>query len=322
MGTGASGSATGILMPPMGRRAQGLLGSLALRSWDLLPGWCRWLARESGIDPGLVCSGALRVMAAPPRVSQPGHEWLAAAALRRKEPALAMSIAGALYVPTAGHLQPLAVLDGLRAVLRRHRSPIFDARVTRLHRRGRRVGGVELHTGETITSAFTLVAAGGESLALIETVGRTLPITRDAGQIIQLVGLPTPSHLVLNEHVTCVGKPDGSLWLTGIHRGDVPPGVTLEDTLALWEPAAALFGREGRLQQAWSGVRPRAPRGIPFIGALPGCPGLLVAAGHGSNGYLLAPLTAQTIVDLIGGRAVPAEVLACAPEHRIGSASA
>jgi len=42
------------------------------------------------------------------------------------------------------------------------------------------------------------------------------------------------------------------------------------------------------------------------VGLWPSVSGLLIAAGHGRNGVLLAPLTAETVVDCLEGRRTPA----------------
>ena len=45
------------------------------------------------------------------------------------------------------------------------------------------------------------------------------------------------------------------------------------------------------------GLRPGAPDGMPFIGAVPGIDGLFVNAGHYRNGLVLAPATTRLLVD-------------------------
>ena len=54
--------------------------------------------------------------------------------------------------------------------------------------------------------------------------------------------------------------------------------------------------------RAWAGLRPYAPRGYPYIGAVEDLPDLWVAAGHYRNGIGLAPITAEMIADQLRGR--------------------
>lgn len=67
---------------------------------------------------------------------------------------------------------------------------------------------------------------------------------------------------------------------------------------------AAPWLAEAPLRRAWAGVRPMSPDGAPLVGPS-GPPGCYVAAGHSRNGWLLAPLTAEIIADLIFGAGRP-----------------
>ncbi len=55
------------------------------------------------------------------------------------------------------------------------------------------------------------------------------------------------------------------------------------------------------LDEAWSGLRPFAANGLPVLGRFPQCENLFIAAAHYRNGILLAPLTAEVLVNKIAG---------------------
>jgi D-amino-acid dehydrogenase len=58
--------------------------------------------------------------------------------------------------------------------------------------------------------------------------------------------------------------------------------------------------------EAWAGLRPATPDGLPLIGALPGLEGAYLATGHGMLGVTLAPATAALLAPLVlEGRAAP-----------------
>ena len=61
---------------------------------------------------------------------------------------------------------------------------------------------------------------------------------------------------------------------------------------------------EYTLVEAAAGLRPGTPDNRPLIGAL-GSDGLFVATGHGRNGMLLAPVTADAVVGMLGGAPGP-----------------
>ena len=53
--------------------------------------------------------------------------------------------------------------------------------------------------------------------------------------------------------------------------------------------------------RSWAGVRPGTPDGQPYIGAMPGRPGLWVAAGHEGLGITTALGTARLLVQMLRG---------------------
>jgi glycine oxidase len=53
--------------------------------------------------------------------------------------------------------------------------------------------------------------------------------------------------------------------------------------------------------EAWAGLRPATPDGLPFLGALPDLPNHFIATGHYRDGILLAPATAHVLAQLLFG---------------------
>jgi len=51
--------------------------------------------------------------------------------------------------------------------------------------------------------------------------------------------------------------------------------------------------------EEWVGPRPMTPDGLPYIGALPGHPGVVVAAGHNMLGVTLAAATGRVVAGLV-----------------------
>jgi glycine oxidase len=63
------------------------------------------------------------------------------------------------------------------------------------------------------------------------------------------------------------------------------------------------------LLDAWAGLRPGSPDGIPILGET-ALSGYYLATGHFKNGILLAPASAALLADLLTGRP---PVLSAAP---------
>jgi glycine oxidase len=58
---------------------------------------------------------------------------------------------------------------------------------------------------------------------------------------------------------------------------------------------------EARILEAWAGLRPGTPDGLPILGATP-TPGYFVATGHFRDGILLAPVTARVMAQIMTGQ--------------------
>ena len=81
---------------------------------------------------------------------------------------------------------------------------------------------------------------------------------------------------------------------------------------ALAAAAEALLPGEVKLtDRAWAGIRPMSPDGWPIVGPTGG--GILAAAGHSRNGWLMAPITAEIIRAYVFGAELPPGWAALSP---------
>lgn len=64
---------------------------------------------------------------------------------------------------------------------------------------------------------------------------------------------------------------------------------------------------EARILEAWAGLRPGTPDGLPILGSTP-TPGYFVATGHFRDGILLAPVTAKVMAHLMTGQWQPIDL--------------
>ena len=138
----------------------------------------------------------------------------------------------------------------------------------------------------------------------------TPPIRPVAGQMLQLRGGRALKHIVYGAHCYLIPRRDGRL-LVGATVEEIgfEKRVTPENTSQLLGAARELapIVAQMPLEKSWSGLRPVSPDGLPIIGGGP-IENLSYATGHGRNGILLAPRTAEIIVGvLLHGEAVPAE---------------
>jgi len=202
-------------------------------------------------------------------------------------------------------------------------------------------------TATTVRADAVLVSAGAHSAALHPVLeGLVRPVK---GEILRLAhrpgALPPPRHTV---RALVDGRPvyvvprgagaehqaSGRVPLPGhaaddlaAGRAGVVVGATQQETGFDAEPTVAgvrdllrdaervLPGlAEYALVEAAAGLRPGSPDNAPIVGAL-GPEGLVVATGHGRNGILLAPVTADAVVAVLRGEPLPEELSAADPRR-------
>lgn len=343
VGSGASGAAAGMLAPlsELAGSLDSPLSSLGVKSLQSFASLCARLRDETGIDPEFEASGVLHVATGEAeltalvnlhretaaRVDEDAKvsaaadfEWVEATELRDYAAGLDASALGGLFSPHEAHLRPPLLVRALE-IAGRERGVHIDTgvRVHGLLKEGDRVVGVDSSAG-TIHAGTTLVSAGAFTPALLRSVsdwsGR-IAIEPVRGQILSLEApLPSMKTICWAGEAYLVPKRDGS-WVVGAtqERVGFDRRVTAEGVAWLLERARSLFPilAEASFGRAWAGLRPVSEDGLPWIGAVPDCDGLFVAAGHGRNGVLLSPITAKLVTDALLGKALGAEGRAVSP---------
>ena len=334
---GSSWVAGGMLAPVAeawpGEEALLELGAESLRRW---PDFADRLARDAGLPSGLREEGTLVVgVDAADRaeldrladhLAQLGREVAKSSArqLRRLEPSLGPSVRAGLEVPGDLAADNRAVLAALRAAAEAVGVEFLSARV-----RSVREGAVELEGStdpesadlerSTVDCDVAVIAGGARS-------GRTHPGLTDRirpvkGEILRLstrgTALPPPRRTVRGpvhgRQVYLVPRDDGVVVGATQYEVGFDTAVTVAGVRDLIADAERLVPSIGEyeLDEALAGLRPGTEDNLPLIGWLE--PGVLAATGHHRNGFLLAPVTGDAVLDLLNGREPPTEVAAADP---------
>lgn len=323
LGAGASSVAAGMLAPvteaDAGELALLALGLRSVRAW---PSFAAELEQAAGIDPGLRRSGALVVARDRDEAESLERELalrldmgldvqrLLPSAARRLEPALAPSVRLALDVPGDHSADPRSLVLALAQAARRAGATLrTGALVERVeHGRDRRVTGVGLAGGEVVQAERVVLAAGAWSGA-IGGLPR-IPLRPVKGQILRL---RDPAHhgpgrgllerIVRFEGGYLVPRGDGRyvLGATMEERG-FDTTVTAGGLYELLRDAGELVPgvHEMAIEEVSAGLRPATPDNAPVLGRAEELAGLHWATGHHRNGILLAPVTADIVVDALG----------------------
>jgi glycine oxidase len=289
--------------------------------------WAEALHDETGIDNELERCGGLyvaRAAAALDRLRDVRDEWLAhgtrcewlaAAAVAAREPALADAVArhgviGGFILPDERRIRPprhLAALE--RSCTIRGVEISRGAAVRSVTTAAGRLTGVVIDvagTPATVRAGHYVLAAGAWSAALGGQLGLRLDTRPIRGQIVLLRLARQPLGRVVNRGLEyLVPREDGRLLVgstledAGFERATTPHVV--ERLLAF---ARDMLGDlpEATVEQVWAGLRPGSIDGLPTIGPVPGLANAFVAAGHFRAGLHQSPGTAVIIADLLEGR--------------------
>ena len=333
IGSGASGVAAGMLAPSSEAAfGEQVLLALNLESAQRWPAFAAELAERSGADPGYRPCGTLLA----------ARDADAAAALERElafreslgltverllpsrardlEPALAPTLRAAAAAPDDHAVDPGRVLPVLAAALRAAGGELREGgEVTELETGGDRVTGVRLAGGERLAAGAVVIAAGAwaGSLGGIPDDAR-VPVRPVKGQLLRLrdpEGTGLLGQVLRTEDFYVVPRGDGGyvLGATVEERG-FDGAVTAGALHDLLRDAVEMLPgiTELEFEEARAGLRPGTPDNAPAIGPS-GLDGLHWATGHYRHGVLLAPLTADLVVEGVTGAPPRADAALLAP---------
>jgi glycine oxidase len=291
---------------------------LCLASRERYRSFVAELEEDSGMDPGFRGDGVLDVaftaedVAALESLGRFARtrgircEPLSGEECRALEPALVPSVSGGLLAPDDGAVNPRQLNAALLAATRRRGGRVVEEAVTEVLVDGR-AAGVRLKSGDIVRADRVVLAAGCWTHLLGGLPPGAVPEVRPVkGQILRLRSQPP----LLG--VTTRARVDGSaVYLVPRTDGELVVGATYEEAGYDTTPTAAGLGEllgkarrvlpdAGRLAFAEFGVglRPGSPDDLPLIGHTP-VPDLLLATGHFRIGVQLAPITADTMTEML-----------------------
>lgn len=338
-GQRASSAAAGMLAPQMEGARHGVgamepdarcaMLVLALESRARYPAFVRTLEEEGARsvpyrDEGTVVVALddaerrhLERAAERQRARGLAAELLDGGAARRLEPLLGPDVVAALHLPDDHAVDNVALMKAaVAAALARGVAIETGTAVESIAIDGDRVGGV--WAGERRFPAAAVVVAAGAWSGRLEGLPRRLPVRPVRGQIGHVYPPSFPRRTIAGPGAYCVPRDDGRVVVGAtMEEAGFDDGVSGAAVRGLVEAAARFLPVLGEVPEldAWSGLRPATPDGLPILGADPDVAGLHYATGHFRNGILLAPVTAAAIAALVGRREPPVELGSFRPDR-------
>lgn len=217
---------------------------------------------------------------------------------RKLQPGLAPSVRGGLLVEGDHSVDNRALARALAVACERARICVTSDRAMEVSS-----GEVRTSAGEVVRGDAVVLAAGAESGAISGTPPEVAASVRPVkGQLLHLSGPAEPPMLTMTVrgiHAYLVPRSDGRLIVGAtVEEAGFDTRVTAGAVFELLRAAYELVPgiTELSLTETVAGLRPGSVDNAPLIGET-SVPGLFAATGHYRNGILLAPVTADALVE-------------------------
>jgi glycine oxidase len=313
-----------MLAPLAETSAPGPFVEIGVESLRRYPAFVSELAADADIDPLLSGPGMMRIALTEADEEQlcRAYSWQQEIGLplvrtsgrdaRRREQALTPDIRAAVISPAERHVTPRLLHEALRRACLRQDVSLQQAAVQDFEVNVDRVCGVRTDAGTTPCRKL-VIAAGAWSGLLADVLGIPCPVTPIKGQILALrPRAPLPfSHTIYAPGGYLVPRRDGIVVVGATEeRAGFETATTADGIRSLLQMAIALIPAlaEAPLDSVWTGLRPVSRDSLPLLGGVDGWNNVALATGHGRNGILLTPITADLMADhLLNGVALPPE---------------
>jgi glycine oxidase len=291
------------------------LAGMMVASARLYPEFAHELRDEAFESPDLRDAGTIAFFVVGESPNCAGARALDDGELSRLEPLI--TLRGQAYFLPESSIDPRKLGSALEKAAR-HRGVDFvtGSAVTDVAVLGGRATGVR--TAKSFYAAGAVVNCAGAWAAQIKPFGApTHPVK---GQMLCVVpshpvqakdarvGHPKPGpliqHTVRTPDVYIIPRSDGRIILGAtVEEAGFDKRVDAATVQRLHQAAAKTMPEIAhmRIHDAWAGLRPGSPDGLPILGAT-SLPGYYAATGHYRDGILLAPITAQLMTQLVTGQ--------------------
>lgn len=317
----ASMAAAGMITPVSELRfGEESLLKLFLESLSLYPEFVSEVEREAALSVDFNRSGSYLIAIDPDDEAELGRiydyqkslnlpvSYVSASEVTTNEPLLSTHFHSALEAKGECFLDNRRLVSALKEAFRANGGILFEQKpVSGLTIRGNRVESV-MAGGENVRSDIVILASGIHSEIEGLPDEAKIPIRPVKGQALELkIGrlkienLKRAIRTIHRYPVYLVPRVDGRITIGATHEemgndSRVTGGALLDLLSGAWKILPAI--EEMEFVRAWTGHRAATPDHAPVIGET-GIEGLFHAMGFYRHGFLLAPITAKVLSDLI-----------------------
>ncbi len=241
------------------------------------------------------------------RLGIPAEVW-SPEKFRSRNPDIDARLAGAVFYPLDGKVNPISMLQTLANWLKANGVTIIEnCRVT-----GWRTDGHQIIAAKSGDAEFTaddfLICAGDRSGQIAKLAGCEIPLqpgkgisfdSPNSGPVLSHPTLLQDHHVAITpyEHHTRFA---GNFWL-GNRNDKVPQDRLNKIRQSTNQVFPGLPVDQPFAEKSWAGFRPVSPDGMPIIGRSKKWPNLLAGTGHAMMGISLGPVSGSILSDLVTG---------------------
>ena len=243
----------------------------------------------------------------------------------KKQPGIAMDIAGAFWYESDAHSTPELFMQNLIGVLKKKGVQfILEQEVTHFKSKGNQIQSVHTQKQE-IRADEVVIASGAWSESLLKQLGIQLSVQAGKGYRLNLnqpTAITVPA-ILLEAKVAVTPMQGftrfgGTMELSGINHK-----INSRRVSAIAQAASDYYPQVNVTQEAIDsvecGLRPLSPDGLPFIGRHSKCKNIVLATGHSMMGWSLGPATGKLVSELISNHDTSISIDHFAPERVYGN---
>jgi D-amino-acid dehydrogenase len=274
------------------------------------------LAEEAGFEFGYEGNGSLWVCLSTERLEREKKEVhlferfnipvqvMDQGEVHRLEPALLPQVAGGVFYPRDGHIDPFRFVTGLAEKARELGVDICtDTEVLGFHLSNGKIVNLRTTRGD-LRADRVVLAAGSWSPEVARALKLRIPIQAAKGYSLTLENPdPSPGLPLLFGEARVVVNPLGpALRLAGtLEMAGMDLSINARRVEAIRRSCAAYLPGilEAKVIEIWRGLRPCTPDGLPIISRSEEFDNLIVAAGHAMLGMSLGPITGKLVSQLV-----------------------
>jgi len=255
-------------------------------------------------------------------VEQFGIPWqhLSGSDVLTLEPALAPKLAGGVFYPGDGILNPYRLVQFVASLAQESGASIeTGVTVQALKIRNRRVQAA-ITNAAGVEAATFVVAAGVSSPALLGDLSPRLPVQPAKGYSLTFPRVPDSPRIPLNlaeSHVVVSPLAQQVRLTGGLDLVGLDGSMSTRRLDGIWRAARSYLPGldQPEAPERWYGFRPMTPDGMPVIGPLETVENLIIATGHGTLGITLGPITGRLVAELVTAESIPTRMKPLLPSR-------